>query len=100
MELPLLACSSAMPALLLYSPPLAGMMIEALHGLHTALLAGRGASGPGGAAVLPPPVQRAVQRGEAVAEALQLLAQVFDAERFNDGAADIALEPVSGWLQP
>lgn len=45
-------------------------------------------------AILPPPLQRAVLRGEAVAAALQLLLQVFDAERFDDGCADIALERV------
>lgn len=69
-----------------------GMMLQALHGLRSALLAGRG----GGDAALPPPVQRALLRAEAVAGALQTLMQVFSADSFSDGSADIALEQAGG----
>lgn len=64
---------------------------QALHNLRSALAAQRGGTPD---AILPPPLQRAVLRGEAVAGALQLLLQVFDAERFDDDCADIALEQV------
>ncbi|PRW57902.1 DNA mismatch repair Msh6 isoform X2 [Chlorella sorokiniana] len=63
---------------------------QALHDLRCALLSQLG--GGSSEAVLPPPLQRAVLRGEAVAGALRLLLQVFDVERFDDGCADIALE--------
>lgn len=64
-----------------------GMMLQALHGLHCAVTAARGSQAP-----LPPPLQRAVMAGDEAAGSLQRLLQVFDAERFDDAAADIALE--------
>ncbi|KAL4436867.1 hypothetical protein ABPG75_004006 [Micractinium tetrahymenae] len=64
-----------------------GMLLQALHGLRCAMTAARGSQAP-----LPPPLQRASMAGEEVAGALQQLSQVFDAERFNDAAADIGLE--------
>ncbi|KAL4430604.1 hypothetical protein ABPG77_005844 [Micractinium sp. CCAP 211/92] len=64
-----------------------GMLLQALQGLRCTVTSARGRQAP-----LPAPLQRAVMAGEEVAGALQHLSQVFDAERFNDATADVALE--------
>lgn len=51
------------------------MLLEALHGLCCTLSAARGGQAPP-----PPPLQRAMMHGEAVAGAMQLLAQVRERE--------------------
>ncbi len=53
--------------------PVALPYLQALHDLRCAVLAQRGSFPE---AVLPPPLQRALLRGEAVAGALRLLLQV------------------------
>jgi hypothetical protein len=79
----------------------AGLMLAALHTLHCTVTAqgrwrdSRGSCGSGPAELLlPPPLQRAVTQGELVAAALRQLCKAFDAGRFEDAAADIALEEV------
>lgn len=54
----------------------AGMMLQALHSLRRALESRRGLSSSGAPLPLPPPLQRALQRGESVAAALLKLCQV------------------------
>lgn len=51
-----------------------GMLMQAFHGLQQSLAAERGSVG--GALLLPPPLQRAVMRGEEVAGTLATLSQV------------------------
>ena len=68
----------------------AQQLLEAVQQLCQRLQATVGAAAP-----LPPPLQRAALRGEAVADTLQLMCQAFCPERFNDAAADMQLEPVS-----
>ncbi|KAI3425826.1 hypothetical protein D9Q98_007801 [Chlorella vulgaris] len=77
----------------------AGLMLAALHTLHCTVTTqgrwrdSRGSCGSGPAELLlPPPLQRAVTQGELVAAALRQLCKAFDAGRFEDAAADIALE--------
>ncbi|KAL4858267.1 DNA mismatch repair protein Msh6 [Chlorella vulgaris] len=77
----------------------AGLMLAGLHTLHCTVTAqgrrrdSRGSCGSGPAELLlPPPLQRAVTQGEVVAAALRQLCKAFDAGRFEDAAADIALE--------
>lgn len=71
-----LSQATFLPAVQLFEG--AGMLLEALHTLRGALLAERSPARHGGreGALLPPPIQRAVMRGEAVAQALQHLCQV------------------------
>jgi len=72
-SLPAPAQATFLPVVQLFEG--AGMVLEALQGLRCSLTAARCSAG-GQAPPLPPPLQRAMLRGEAVAGALQLLSQV------------------------
>jgi hypothetical protein len=67
-------------------------LLEALQGLDQALAAERGTSSG------LPPLAQALARGRGVATHLCSLMAVFDAQRFGDPEADIALDQV-GWLE-